>query len=130
LTNVPPPTPEDLARDGAADLAVCAAATPGDWAVETPYRLARPLVGAPRLQREEGEASVFSALPSGAAAHVACRRRAQGQPAGREELVGLRPADAAFIALAHAALPAWVRRALAAEARVAELEAAPREVET
>jgi hypothetical protein len=83
------PTPDDMGRDGGADLAVCDAATPPPWEATCPrvnWRIRRP----------DG----VYVLEAG--------------------MTGVRTAaDAAFIALARAALPAWVRRALSAEANAA-----------
>jgi hypothetical protein len=86
------PTSEDRARDAAADLAACDAATPGPWV---------------HLYKGRVYADGRKVAACDYQSHAENRQHW---------------ADAAFIALARGALPAWVRRAIAAEARVAELE--------
>jgi hypothetical protein len=83
MSDIPLPTPDDLARDGPADLTVCEAATPGPW---EPCR-------------------------SVTCGHLRAAHNYREAPS--EEWTD---ADLRFIALARAALPAWVRRAWAAEA--------------
>lgn len=92
------PTPEDLARDAAADMAVCEAATPGPW--------------------DDNGADHWGAIPVYTLATDVGYIMASshfGQPEQAR-------VDAAFIALARTAQPAWIRRAVAAEAEVARLK--------
>lgn len=94
------PTDNDLARDAVADLAVCNAATPGPWFYEC---IRSP--GAP--YRECDLIDVVHAPGQG--------------PDPISVIEEVNHEDAAFIALTRAALPAWIRRAVAAEAEVARL---------
>jgi hypothetical protein len=90
------PTTND--RDAEADLALCEAATPGPWAWE------------------DDPATLYSGR--------------DGWSHGLNLLGRMQPdmngnANLDFIAAARDALPHWIARALAAEARVAELEGRP-----
>src|SRR5690349_1853630 len=101
------PTAEDLARDPAADLALCDAATPGPWL---------------------GEEHVHGGI------HPERWLYVMGGPGGRdavcwvvrlphphEDPLAEQPRrDRAMIAAARTALPAWIRRAAAAEAYQAD----------
>jgi hypothetical protein len=93
------PTDEEMARIAAADLAVCEAATPGEW-------------------KHDGEGAVYCDHFEQTLADVCWR----GHPSEVPQ-VGK---DAEFIAVARTALPAWIRRAQAAEAEVARLREAIR----
>jgi hypothetical protein len=92
------PTEDDLKRDAAADLAVCEAATEGPWAWEHPPNRSREPQPAPSI------------ISGGAYTPAHC--------------YGDNFADAEFIAVARTALPAWIRRAQAAEAEVGLLRGA------
>lgn len=86
--NIPPPTAEDLSRDAASDLAVCDAATAGPW-----EQLAYPYDFEISRPGERFTLEVAWLQDPSKASN-----------------------DAAFIALARTALPAWIRRCVAAEA--------------
>jgi hypothetical protein len=89
------PTPEDLARDLEADLALCEAASPGPWRAEVDH------LGHWRiLWRHSGD-------------HSSVMRRGKA----------FDEADAAFIAAARTGWPAAIRRARAAEAELLERRA-------
>jgi hypothetical protein len=83
------PTDDDLSRCAAADLAVCEAATPGEW-------------------MHDGDGAIYCDHFEPTLADVCWR----GHPSEVPQ-VGK---DAEFIALARTALPAWIRRAQDAEA--------------
>lgn len=117
------PTTEDLSRDLAADLKLAEAATPGPWrvgdrnpdplfpdeiAILAAVAAGQPIGPEHRPARKAGELCVAVTSPVGV--------RPDCYPA-------LSAANAAMIAAARAGWPAAVRRARAAEARVAELEA-------
>lgn len=90
------PTPEDLARDAGADMAVCDKATEGPWIVHNP----RPDLGS----------------------HESRHCGPQYSPrlwAYWDNTVN----NINFAALARTALPAWIRREVAAKAEIARLKA-------
>lgn len=105
-------TKEDVARDLIADLELCEAATPAPWTDDCnawPFGednlVCWPFV---RSQPDPGRDNGVSPL-------VCCM--------GSDEDYPNAGADAAMIAAAREGWPAAIRRALAAESRVAELEA-------
>jgi hypothetical protein len=95
------PTDDDLSRCAAADLAVCEAATPGEWTTDTEHAVG--------LERS----AAWAVVSRGG---LVCTDGNEHYKSETEP-----PADLAFIALARTALPAWIRRAQAAEAEVARL---------
>jgi hypothetical protein len=104
------PTDDDLKRDAAADLAVCEAATPGPWQrrdreiVDARYHFCTEIEGNPVIwQGKQEGATPVCKLYSGFVWFEG---------------------DCAFVPMARTALPAWIRRARAAEAEVARLRAA------
>lgn len=97
---VPAPTPADLARDLTADLAIVEAAPPGPWHHD-PQELWAMVTTQPR-----GHGAIVA---RGHAALVECRRYEES-------------GTAAAIAVMRGAAPAAIRRAIAAESRVAELQ--------
>lgn len=106
MTAIPPPTPEDLARDLAADMAVCEVASPKPWTT--------------RLDLEPPDPGI-EAAGGCCVCHVQCHANVNTVLRTGEEFSH---ADARFIALARSAMPALIRRCHAAEQRVQELEAA------
>ncbi len=94
-----PPTAEDLARGAEADLRVCNAASPGPW-------------------------SILGGCTDDNAADHYCLYI--GPTLGKEVLWAYgrnRTGNCQFASMARTALSAWIRRAIAAEARVKVLEA-------
>ena len=101
------PTPDDMKRDAAADLKACDEATPGPWAYNS-YSLVSSV---PKMREAE---AILDAIPEDAP------DEAYGN--GPEYRVCWVPTiagdtatdqgskDAAFIAAARTALPAWIRR--------------------
>lgn len=91
--------PTDRSRDLASDLRLCEAATFGPW-----------------------EANPITALEWGVwhiELHLCIASR---RSVSKNDTVGLRKADAVFIAEARQGWPAAIRRALAAEAELAKLK--------
>jgi hypothetical protein len=108
------PTPEDLSRDLAAELALCGEATPGPWVYPVPGATSAEAIGAalpaaPGHPRRRGTRVV-------ATSRLAFKSSRQCE------------ADAVFIAAAREGWPAALRRALAAEAEVARLRATLAEI--
>jgi hypothetical protein len=93
------PTDDDLSRCAAADLAVCEAASPGPWTA----RMARI---------EDDDPDHYCGLVRGQGYRTPAHCYGGGPK---------RRLDCEFIAMSRTALPAWIRRAQAAEAEVARL---------
>lgn len=112
------PTPDDLARSAAADLAVCDAATAGPWYAhntdDNVYMNVFCVTDSPHEPATEDEpAEVWQqdiiAMMLYQSPRVACHRSEKWTE------------NTAFVAMARDALPAWIRRATAAEAKVQHL---------
>jgi hypothetical protein len=108
-----PVTPADLARDLAADLAVCATAPPGPWQDDGPDKFRGDDPWCHVLLDGSGDllAQVDCDFPEG-------RSHAAGAPE-----CGRARAAIAFMAAAREGWPAAIRRALAAEAEANRLRA-------
>jgi hypothetical protein len=96
------PTDDDLKRNGVADLAVCEAASPGPWTADM-------------ARIEDGDPGHYCGLVRGQGNRLPAHCYGGGPK---------RRLDCEFIALARTALPAWIRRAQAAEAEVGLLRGA------
>ena len=112
------PTPDDMKRDAAADLKACDEATPGPWAYNS-YSL---VASVPKMREAE---AILDAIPEDAPDEVygdGPEYRVCWVPkiAG-DTATDQGGKDAAFIATARTALPAWIRRAGAAEALLRRL---------
>lgn len=109
MSEIANPTPEDMARDAAADLGVCETATPGPWFRE--------------------ECGIRTRHPECGFAHIIILRVGDDSAENvfRTEItLQISPDDADLICLAREALPAWIRRAEAAEAELERLRAGVR----
>lgn len=105
---VPAPMATDLARDLAADLVVVEAATGGPWDA------------ALRRDGADGDADVFVPRGPGQGGPSILTTSLTGAGLGRPRIDT--NANARAIALSREAWPAAIRRAIAAESRVSELE--------
>lgn len=95
------PTTEDLARDLAADLKLCEAATPGPWISDPPWGL-------------PWEVGAKCCSPNGV---TVCRTLGDSKPSNCPQRDSEQATiDAFFISKARTALPAWIRRAAALQA--------------
>lgn len=94
------PTEADLARDAVADLAACDAATPGPWHVASWNTLPNDYLYGPLPLHEHDPVppNLMKCYPP----------------------VSMRYEDAEFVATTRDALPAWIRRCVAAEAFLKE----------
>jgi len=113
-STIPPPTPDDLARDLAADLAVCEAATPGPWTWEDWTRDGgsnRNTLTTHRPVKDDFEQRLFGEFRP--LAIVGCNDCGCSAPS----------ADREFLALARTATPAIIRRCHAAERECAAARA-------